>query len=408
MKPRRDPPAALRRGLGWVVAAGIPAVLGAVVSVLSTLDHLEYVAPLAGGATFCEAVVASGCSSAHASPSSEVFGIPITLYGLSFYLAALALTGWAALRGRTVRAGHLPGPSGWAPAALALLSGLSILYSLYLASVLYQRGAFCPFCLALYGVNAGLFSVAAAWARPAWRHGWGAVRMSGRAIGVAAAVGGLVLLGTTTAYFLARAAREVSTLPVATVLPSGRLELPARIPSRGRAGASPELVVFADFECPACARLHAVVSQVIRKMGADAPRVRFVNYPLDSGCNPYASRRTHPSACMAARGAICAEREGVFWEYAEIRFASAGRHEREDLVSAARALGLDAEAFETCLDAPDTGRALAGDIELARAAGVTATPTYLLDGQKYVGATSATALEGMIRAGARRPGGREE
>jgi len=401
VKPKRDPPAPLRRGLAWVVAAGGLAALGAVVSVLSTLDHLEYVAPLAGASTFCEAVVASGCSSAHASPSSEVFGIPITLYGLAFYLAALVLTGWAALRGRAARAGHPPGPSGWAPAALAMLSGLSILYSLYLASVLYRRGAFCPFCLALYGVNAGLFAVAAAWARPAWRQGWAAIRSSTRAFGLAAAVGGFTLVVTATGYFLVRADREASTRPVATLLPSGRIDLPARVPSRGRAGASPELVVFADFECPACARLHAAVNQVVRKMGTEAPRVRFVNYPLDSGCNPYAARRLHPSACLAARGAICAEREGGFWEYAEIRFASPGRHERDDLVTTARTLGLDAEAFETCLDAPQTGRALAEDIELAKAAGVDATPTYLLDGRKYVGATSAVALEGMIRAGTR-------
>jgi protein-disulfide isomerase/uncharacterized membrane protein len=370
------------------------------VSVLSTLDHLEFVAPLAGGSTFCEAVATSGCTSAHASPSSEVFGVPITLYGLSFYLAVLGLAGWACLRGQAARPGA-PGAAHRVPVALAILSGMAVVYSMYLAAELYRRGAFCPFCLALYGVNGGLFGVAIAWARPAWRHGWAAIRSSGRMLGVAAVGGGLVLLGTTAAYFLARAAREVSTRPVATVLPSGRLELPARIPSRGRAGASPELVVFADFECPACARLHAAVSQVVRKMGTDAPRVRFVNYPLDSGCNPYASRRTHPSACMAARGAICAEREGVFWEYAEIRFASPGRHEREDLVASARALGLDAEAFEACLEAPQTGRALAEDIELARAAGVTATPTYLLDGQKYVGATSAVALEGMIRASTR-------
>jgi protein-disulfide isomerase len=377
------------------------AILGTVVSVLSTLDHLEYVAPLSDGSTFCAAVAASGCTSAHASPSSEVFGIPITLYGLGFYVAVLVLTGWAAFRGRATGVGRTGGSAQWAPVAVSALSVLSVLYSLYLASVLYRRGAVCPFCLVLYGVNLGLVGVATAWAGPAWRHAGAALRASVRALGLAAIVGGLTLAMTATMYFLARAGREASTRPVTSGLPSGRLALPDRIPTHGPPGATSELVVFADFECPACARLHATVNQVVRKLGKDAPRVRFVNFPLDTQCNPYSTRRVHESACLDARGALCAAREGVFWEYAGIRFSSPGRHEQEDVVNTAKAIGLDAEAFSACMDAPETGRLLAEDIELARAAGVTATPTYLLDGQKYVGATTPAALERMLRVDAR-------
>lgn len=401
MKPKRGSRPHPRSGVAWSVTIGLIAVAGAAVSVLSTLDHLEYVSPSSAGSTFCGALVASGCDSAHASPASEVFGIPITLFGLGFYAAVMALAGWWAFRRRAASVGRAPGHSQGAPAAVMLLSAMAVVYSLYLASVLYRRGAVCPFCLVLYGVNAGLFGVAAAWMGPAWRHLGASIKASTRAFGLAAVVGGTLVVPTTTAYLLVRADREASMKPAATPLPSGRPALPDRIPARGPADARSELVVFADFECPACARLHATVNHVVRTLGKDAPRVRFVNFPLDSGCNPYSTRRVHQSACLAARGALCAARDGVFWEYAEVRFASPGRHEREDLIRTATTLGLDAQAFEECLDSSRIGRELAEDIELAHGAGVTATPTWLLDGQKYVGGTSPEALERMLRPAAR-------
>lgn len=78
-----------------------------------------------------------GCDLVAASPYSRVFGVPLSVFGIFFYTAALGFSAWG-LAVRTVRVSHFLLP-------LTTLGFLLSLYFLYLQAVVIQ--AFCQYCL---------------------------------------------------------------------------------------------------------------------------------------------------------------------------------------------------------------------------------------------------------------------
>ena len=117
-----------------------------------------------------------------------------------------------------------------------------------------------------------------------------------------------------------------------------------------------------------------------------------MNYPLDRECNSHVARSVHPTACLSARGGICAQEQGLFWPFAEATFALQEPRSRAVVLDTARKIGLDMERFAVCLEAEKTAKALAEDIALAHSAGVRATPTLLVNGWMFEGAIPLARL----------------
>ena len=368
--------------------------LGVAVSGLSTRDHVRFKASGGTQAGACAALVDSGCREAHSSAAAEFLGVPISHYGSGFYLAGTGLAVLALVlrrrRSATVASGVVP---------LVVLMGLgAVAYSVYLATLLVRSGEACPFCIVLYGVNAGMLAVGLVW----WLRGQrkASVRAFVVPIAVAAALGGLFLAATTPFLLDAMSRTVVPTIPGATNpggKPLARFVLPDRIPSKGTSSAQDDLVEFSDLECPHCGSLHRTVASLHEELGPTGLRVRFVNFPLDKACNPHVARSLHPTACLVARGGICAQEQGLFWEFAERYFRLQVTPSSTIVLHVARGVGADVERFSECLDAERTARALAEDIALAHAAGVRATPTLLVNGWTFEGALPRARLVEIMR-----------
>jgi protein-disulfide isomerase/uncharacterized membrane protein len=378
-------------GIGAPIAIVTLCALGAAVSGLSTRDHVRF--RVSGGtqAGACAALVDSGCKAAHSSEAAEILGVPISHFGSAFYLAGAGLA-VVALVLRKRRAQARPAGAGVAP-IVALMGLGAVAYSVYLATLLVRAGEACPFCIALYGVNAAMLVVGVVWwIRGPRRVGFRSLLAPGA---VAAAVSGGFLAVTTP--FLGDALSESPLWTVAGAANPGRetvppFVLPERIPSKGASTAQDSLVEFSDLECPHCASLHRTIGSIFEERGPAGLRVRFVNYPLDRECNPHVARSIHPAACLLARGGICAQEQGRFWPFAQACFVLQEPRSRKAVLDTARKLGLDAERFAGCLDAEKTARALAEDVALAHAAGVRATPTVLVNGRAFEGAIPRARL----------------
>src|SRR2546425_2229616 len=94
----------------------------------------------------------------------------------------------------------------------------------------------------------------------------------------------------------------------------------------------------------------------------------------------------HAGARPAHEAARCAGAEGRYWPYHDRLFEEQPRFERADLIRYAVDLGLDGERFTRCLDERRYADAVDDDVRQARALGITATPTFLINGVKLVGA----------------------
>lgn len=103
---------------------------------------------------------------------------------------------------------------------------------------------------------------------------------------------------------------------------------------------------------------------------------------------------------QAAQAARRAGRQGKLWEYHDYlynnqRGENRGQFSNDDLKRFAGDVGLDGGAFSGCLEHGEDLPAIQQDLASARAEGITATPTFKLNGQRLVGAGS---VEAFVRA----------
>jgi NhaA family Na+:H+ antiporter len=142
------------------------------------------------------------------------------------------------------------------------------------------------------------------------------------------------------------------------------------------------MVGYQDFLCPYCRSLRPVF-QKIRKAMADRFVYVFRHFPIE---------RAHPGAELAARAAEAAGRQDKFFEMHDRIFDHELPIGRTELVEAARAIGLDVERFESDLDSDEVRARVEADMTEGRDNGVTATPTFYVDGVRYDGAWDYRSL----------------
>lgn len=370
---------------------------GVAISTLSTIDHVGFRNPERRAEVFCSAIAESGCVSAHTSNASEILGIPISHLGSVFY-AALAFTALGFLSIRPLPGTRTARLREGIPLAHLIAAAASLPYSAWLASILVASGEVCPFCVALYGVNAGLAGTSLAWFLGARRRTREALAGAPQALLATGLL--MAILAAVSVPHVLTAMKTPPALPHdGPATPAGITTFtqpPARVPAKGALSAATHLVEVSDFDCPYCHKMHESTRELARRLGDDRLNVRFVNYPLDPSCNPHVVRSLHPDACRAARAGICATKQGGFWQFADRAFATRGQREDADMEAIARGIGLDVATFAACIDAPETVAALADDIAWAHEAGVRATPTVFVNGRQMEGAMDADRLDRAV------------
>jgi len=156
-------------------------------------------------------------------------------------------------------------------------------------------------------------------------------------------------------------------------------------PSIGPANAPVTIVMFSDFQCPACSRTHPVLKRV---MAGYPGKVRLIvrDYPLEN---------IHANAFNAALAANAAAKQGKFVEYAEKLYANQDSLDKASLTKFAAELGLNAKQFE--IDFSDAANAaeVKQDQADGDAHGVNSTPTVFVNGVK-VHSISASAFRRAI------------
>lgn len=169
-----------------------------------------------------------------------------------------------------------------------------------------------------------------------------------------------------------RAAAKVETLlvqPRLTIAGAGHV--------KGPAGAPVTVIEFSDYECPFCRRAEPVVAQMLKEY-ADKVRFEYRHFPLES---------MHPQARGAAEAAVCADEQGHFWPYHEQLFTGDGSVlAPASLIATATKAGLDVNAFQACLASGRARSRVDADLAAGKAAGVSGTPAFFVNGVPFSGA----------------------
>ncbi len=168
-------------------------------------------------------------------------------------------------------------------------------------------------------------------------------------------------------------------------------EIDGAIPRDGRMigdPAAPIVVVeFADYQCPFCTGfgLTGLPKLLDEYVATGQVRLEYSHFIVIDADGP------DGESARAAEAAECARDQGKFWEMHELLVANSlgeyrGSFTPERLKEIGRLVdGLDQTAFGSCVDARTHRRDVIQTVAAGKAAGVSRTPTFTVNGQLVSG-----------------------
>lgn len=373
---------------GWdkrVISMAILALLGAWIS----LNLTRYSLPggQGGSAAFrmvCD-MTGGGCDQVLRSSWAMLpRGIPTALVGL-IYFSGLA-AGYL-LVGRPNRAGR----AWFAP--LFVLQIIGALFSLVLLGVmLLQLRSVCGGCALAHILNFILLGITwKLWPRGpriAGETAWPPARLAVAVLLLIVAIAAFWERWITVHYLFAEASQFRNDTDLMRYLhirnPQQAIPLRADDPMRGNAGAEHTIVVFSDFQCPACRNFAGFYQNEIRPLYGERLRVVYKHLPLEPECNSTYPRALHPQACEAAYAAEAARELGGsegFWKMHDALFERQADVAQGRWSELAASVGLDGAAVAERVAQRAHLNRISEDVQRAIDLKVTGTPGIFIDGR---------------------------
>lgn len=152
--------------------------------------------------------------------------------------------------------------------------------------------------------------------------------------------------------------------------------------AKGNKDAKTTIVEFSDFQCPACKSAEPTLRKLLSIYG---DKVYFVyrHFPLDS----------HPNATPAARAAEAAGKQEKFWEMHDKIFDNQKEWEfskkpDEIFRRYAEDFKLDMAKYDADVKSDELKQKVKTDRLTGDSLGITATPTFYINGKKTAGVVS--------------------
>lgn len=158
--------------------------------------------------------------------------------------------------------------------------------------------------------------------------------------------------------------------------------------AKGPADAPVVIYKFSEFECPFCGRVEPTLDEIMKTYEGKV-RIVFKNNPLSF----------HKHAKLASEAALAAGEQGKFWEMHDILFKNQKALERDQLIEHAKTIaGLDIAKFTAALDSHKFAAQVESELAEGAKAGVSGTPTFVINGKKLVGAQPIDKFKAEIDA----------
>jgi protein-disulfide isomerase len=157
-----------------------------------------------------------------------------------------------------------------------------------------------------------------------------------------------------------------------------------------------QMIIFSDFECPACRALSEQIPQIMDEF-KDKIDISYYYYPLDQSCNANVHRAMHQHACKAAAAAICLP-ERNFYDLHEMFFKNQDSFRGgfvENFISENK--------IDDCVNSQPTQDRLKQIIQLADPVHISSTPTFILNGSKFEGVVPYYKLKIILESLLKKP-----
>lgn len=172
-------------------------------------------------------------------------------------------------------------------------------------------------------------------------------------------------------------------------------------PIRGSKDAKVTIVVFDDFQCPFCSRMHQTLFQDVLKDYGDRVKVIYKDFPLYE-IHPWAGRAAVNANCLAQQSS------GAFWDFADTvhynpRQIMGDKRPLEGQIAELDRItfelgkkhSVDATQLEQCVKTQKDD-AVKASVKEAEGLGVEGTPALFINGARLDGAVPAPELRATI------------
>jgi protein-disulfide isomerase len=164
-------------------------------------------------------------------------------------------------------------------------------------------------------------------------------------------------------------------------------------PVQGNKDAKVTIIEFADFRCPFCEQFFTNTLPQITSDYVNTGKVKFAfrNFAF-----------LGPASTVAADASECASDQGKFWDFYSYLYKNQpaetdiSMYNTDTLTQAAVSLGMDDNKFRSCLDNKTGDAKAAKDLADGQAAGISGTPTFVINGTLVVGAQPYAAIKAII------------
>lgn len=379
------------KGPAIVLIGVILAVIGMGLSLYLTLHHLDVKAQGFTDAA-CNINETFSCDDIARSEYAEVFGIPLGVYGLGYFisLAFLLLVGFFR---EEYKEDCLQ--------VYTPLVGIGVLSSIGLGLIAhFLVGALCVGCIGIYLTTfANAYLVYAF--RSEFPFKWNKKSLSNGSIYPIVALGTVVciyqVIKPTSRDFKRDVPQTFEQLnankrQLSPILSPIKEEFTINRSAYSgygedyRTGSDDAKVViteFSDFECPACSGAYRTLKRIKKDYG-DSVQIVYKNFPLDTKCNQNISRRFHDFACDAAIMARCLGGKGLFWDYHNKIYDNQDNLNLANLKSWAKELGLNSGEINGCLASSGIMDKIKDDISIGQKINITGTPTLFINNHRVL------------------------
>jgi protein-disulfide isomerase len=143
------------------------------------------------------------------------------------------------------------------------------------------------------------------------------------------------------------------------------------------------LVEFFDYNCPYCRRVAPTVT-ALEEADPDV-RLIYKEFPI-----------LGPGSQFAARAALASRRQGKYVAFHNALMQATGQVTEATVMKVAREVGLDTGQLRADVQDPAIDEAIARNLQLADALGITGTPSFIIGEEVVPGAVDLRTLQSLI------------
>lgn len=339
--------------------------------------------------SFCSVSEFIDCDGIARTTESQFFGVPLAYWGMCFYLFVLLLLVADKLKNfkllKFLEVFKNP------MAYIASLGLISFVISMVLLSIsLFEIQKLCILCAFTYILNLFIAIIAVdcniknfvGAIKQSFYDFLDAVKIKKYLIAlivVLIAAGGFLTYTSTTLKF----APQVKQLQKYKEFRAKKTKYAVSGNLLGDSNPKVVVYVYSDYQCPICFVHNAMMHKLAAKL--NGVQIVHKNLPLDTECNVYISAQMHVGACLDAKYAIAAEKQGHFWEMNNLLFENKPKTEVEIIRLAEKKKVFDLNRLQIDANSIETYQELEKQIDEANRLGIVGTPTTMINKEHRMG-----------------------